>query len=426
MPLTKSKALLERAERLIPAGVNSPVRAYRAVGGNPPFIARASGARLVDCDGNEYLDYVGSWGPAILGHAAEPVVRAVERAARGGLSFGAPTELEVRFAEAIVERYPSIQMLRCVSSGTEATMSALRVARGYTRRDLIVKFDGGYHGHADGLLVKAGSGAATFGSPDSAGVPASMVATTVSMPYNDLSALERLFDARGKEIAAVIVEPVAGNMGCVAPVPGFLEGMVALCRNHGAVSIFDEVMTGCRLARGGAQERFGLCPDMTCLGKVIGGGMPLAAYGGRAEIMRCVAPLGAVYQAGTLSGNPVAVSAGLATLEALTPAVYELLEARGARLEGGLRKALVETKVAGCVQRVGSMLTLFFCPGAVRSYEDALKTDRERFARWHRGLLERGIYWPASQFEAAFVSAAHSEEEVDWTVEAARGALEGG
>jgi len=423
MQLTKSKALLARAERVIPAGVNSPVRAYRAVGGDPPFIARASGPRLFDCDGNEYLDYVGSWGPAILGHAAAPVVRAVEHAARAGLSFGAPTELEVRFAETIVQRFPSIQMLRCVSSGTEATMSALRVARGFTGREVIVKFDGAYHGHADALLVKAGSGAATFGSPDSAGVPASMVASTVSLPYNDLPALERLFAARGKEVAAVIVEPVAGNMGCVPPVPGFLEGILSLCQAHGAVSVFDEVMTGCRLAAGGAQERFGLRPDMTCLGKVIGGGMPLAAYGGRAEIMSRVAPLGPVYQAGTLSGNPVAVSAGLATLGALDSSVYELLEARGARLEEGLRKALTETNVAGSVARVGSMLTLFFHPGPLRSYDDVLQTDRARFARWHRGLLERGIYWPASQFEAAFISAAHSEADIDWTVEAAGAAL---
>ena len=423
MQLTKSKALLARAERVIPAGVNSPVRAYRAVGGDPPFIARASGPRLFDCDGNEYLDYVGSWGPAILGHAAAPVVRAVEHAARAGLSFGAPTELEVRFAETIVQRFPSIQMLRCVSSGTEATMSALRVARGSTGREVIVKFDGAYHGHADALLVKAGSGAATFGSPDSDGVPASMVASTVSLPYNDLPALERLFDARGKEVAAVIVEPVAGNMGCVPPVPGFLEGILSLCQAHGAVSVFDEVMTGCRLAAGGAQERFGLRPDMTCLGKVIGGGMPLAAYGGRAEIMSRVAPLGPVYQAGTLSGNPVAVSAGLATLGALDPSVYELLEARGARLEEGLRKALTETNVAGSVARVGSMLTLFFHPGPLRCYDDVLQTDRARFARWHRGLLERGIYWPASQFEAAFISAAHSEADIDWTVEAAGAAL---
>ncbi|MBN1919594.1 MAG: glutamate-1-semialdehyde 2,1-aminomutase [Verrucomicrobia bacterium] len=423
MQFAKSKALLERAERVIPAGVNSPVRAYRAVGGSPPFIARASGSRLVDCDANEYVDYIGSWGPAIVGHAATAVVQAVQRAAQAGLSFGAPTELEIRFAEAIVERFPSIQKLRCVSSGTEATMSALRVARGFTRRDVVVKFDGGYHGHADALLVKAGSGAATFGSPDSGGVPAAMVASTVSLPYNDVSALERLFGASGQHIAAVIVEPVAGNMGCVPPVPGFLEGILALCQAHGAVSIFDEVMTGCRLAPGGAQERFGLRPDMTCLGKVVGGGMPLAVYGGRAEIMDCVAPLGAVYQAGTLSGNPLAVSAGLATLNELTPAVYELLEARGARLERGLARALSETKVAGWVTRVGSMLTLFFHHGPVRCYEDVMLADRARFATWHRGLLARGIYWPPSQFEAAFISAAHTEEEIDWTIEVARAAL---
>ena len=418
-----SSALLERAQRLIPGGVNSPVRAFRAVGGHPVFIQRAFGARLVGADGTEYIDYVGSWGPAILGHAHPEVVRRVQQAAERGLSFGAPTALEVDFAELITRLYPSIEMLRCVSSGTEATMSALRAARGHTGRDVIVKFDGAYHGHADALLVKAGSGAATFGSPDSAGVPAGTVASTVTAPYNDERALRDLFLREGSRIAAVIVEPVAGNMGCVPPVPGFLDAIVELCREHGAVSIFDEVMTGSRLARGGAQERFGLRPAMTCLGKVVGGGMPLAVYGGRADIMRKISPLGPVYQAGTLSGNPLAVTAGLATLSLLDGGVYDRLEALGSRLEEGLNRALSDARVEGVVQRVGSMLTLFFHAGPVRSWLDASGADTARFGSWHRGLIERGIYWPPSQFEAAFVSAAHTESDVDRTVEAARAAL---
>jgi glutamate-1-semialdehyde 2,1-aminomutase len=358
-----------------------------------------------------------------LGHAPPAVVRAVCRTAEAGLSFGAPTELEVQFAEALTDHFPSVEMLRCVSSGTEATMSALRVARGYTGRDVVVKFDGAYHGHVDALLIQAGSGATTLGVPDSAGVPAPMVASTVSLPYNDVGALDALFEARGGEIAAVIVEPVAGNMGCVPPVAGFLEHIIALCKKHQAVSIFDEVMTGCRLSHGGAQQRFGLGPQMTCLGKVVGGGMPLAVYGGRRQIMQCVAPVGSVYQAGTLSGNPVAVSAGLATLRALDASLYQRVEESGAYLEEGLSAALRDTGVTGCVQRVGSMLTLFFHPGPVRSYADAIVSDRERFAAWHRGLLARGIYWPPSQFEAAFVSAAHTRSELEFTIEAARDAL---
>jgi glutamate-1-semialdehyde 2,1-aminomutase len=314
-------------------------------------------------------------------------------------------------------------MLRCVSSGTEATMSALRVARGFTGRDLVVKFDGAYHGHSDGLLVQAGSGAATFGVPDSAGVPAPVAALTVTSPYNDTGALERLFAEAGARIAAVIVEPVAGNMGCVAPEPGFLEAIVSSCRAHGALSIFDEIITGFRLAPGGAQQKYGLVPDLTCLGKVAGGGLPLAVYGGRADVLRRVAPLGPVYQAGTLSGNPVAVSAGLATLAELGPNLYEKLEALGARLERGLAAALAETRAGGCVQRVGSMLTLFFRPGPVRSWQDAKTSDTARFAAWHRAMTARGIYWPPAQFEAAFVSAAHTEADVDATVEAARHAL---
>jgi len=407
----------------MPGGVNSPVRAFRAVGGNPPFIERARGAKLYDADGREYLDYVGSWGPAILGHAHPTVVLAVKQAADNGLGFGAPTELEVRFAEAIIRRYPSIEMLRCVSSGTEATMSALRAARGFTGREIIVKFEGAYHGHADALLVKAGSGAVTFGSPDSAGVPEGAARTTLNLPYNDVAALEQAFAGRGSSIAAVIVEPVVGNMGCVPPVPGFLEKILSSCEKHGAVAIFDEVMTGCRLSPGGAQELYGLVPHMTCLGKIVGGGMPLAVYGGRAEIMRKVSPLGPVYQAGTLSGSPLAVSAGLATLAELGPALYEKLEALGARLQGGLQAALRDARAEGSVARVGSMLTVFFGAGPVRSWKDASACDTERFAGWHRGLMERGVYWPPSQFEAAFISGAHTNDDVDHTIRAAREAL---
>jgi glutamate-1-semialdehyde 2,1-aminomutase len=419
----RSKALFERALAVIPGGVNSPVRAFRAVGGEPIFIARAEGARVHDEDGRAYVDYIGSWGPAILGHAHPSVVRAVQEAAALGLSFGAPTAGEVRFAEAVRALYPGIAKLRCVSSGTEATMSAIRAARGFTKRDAIVKFEGCYHGHADHLLVKAGSGLATSGVPDSAGVPEGTARTTLTLPFNDAAALDALFAARGGEIAAVIVEPVVGNMGCVPPEPGFLARILALCKQHGAVSIFDEVMTGCRLARGGAQERFGLVADLTTLGKVIGGGMPLAAYGGRDEIMSVVAPLGPVYQAGTLSGNPVAVAAGLATMERLVPALYEKLEQLGALLEEGLVAALRSAGVPGRVQRVGSMITLFFREGPVRSWSDAAGADTKRFASWHRGLLARGVYWPPSQFEAAFLSGAHTEDDVARTVDAARADL---
>jgi glutamate-1-semialdehyde 2,1-aminomutase len=420
---TTSKVLFERARAVIPGGVNSPVRAFRAVGGEPVFIVRAHGARVCGADGTEYLDYVGSWGPAILGHAHPDVVRAVQEVAAHGLSFGAPTEQEVRFAEKIRSLYPSIEKLRSVSSGTEATMSAIRVARGFTGRELIVKFEGCYHGHADGLLVKAGSGLATFGVPDSAGVPEGTARSTLTLPFNDLAALRALLAARGQEIAAVIVEPVVGNMGCVPPEPGFLAGIVDGCRACGALSIFDEVMTGSRLAPGGAQELFGLRPDLTALGKVIGGGMPLAAYGGREDVMDCVAPLGPVYQAGTLSGNPVAVAAGLATLERLEPALYEKLERLGAMLQEGLRGAARDCGVAACVQRVGSMITLFFQQGPVRCWSDAKACDTERFASWHAGMLARGFYWPPSQFEAAFISGAHTEADIEATVAAARAVL---
>ncbi len=420
---TLSRSLFERALLCIPGGVNSPVRAFRAVSGEPVFVARAEGASIYGADGTAYLDYVGSWGPMILGHAHPDVIRAVQDAATKGLSFGAPTELEVRFAERIRELYPTMDMLRCVSSGTEATMSALRAARGFTKRDNIVKFEGCYHGHADHLLVKAGSGLATFGTPDSGGVPDAFAKTTLTLPFNDEGALRELFSKRGTEIAAVIVEPVVGNMGCVPPEPGFLDAIIRLASDHGAISIFDEVMTGCRLAPGGAQEKYGLKPDMTTLGKIVGGGMPLAVYGGRSDIMQCISPLGPVYQAGTLSGNPVSVSAGLATLAHLGPALYMRLEALGARLEEGFARAIRDTKAAACVQRVGSMITVFFCEGPVRSWTDADRADRKRFAAFHGELLRRGIYWPPAQFEAAFLSGAHTEEDIDRTVMAAREAL---
>ncbi len=418
-----SGALFERAQRVIVAGVNSPVRAFRAVGGVPPFIARARGSRLFDEDGNEFIDYVGSWGPAILGHADPQVIAAVQSALTNGLSFGAPTALEVEFAELVTSMVPSIELMRCVSSGTEATMSAIRVARGFTGRDVLIKFEGCYHGHADHLLVKAGSGAATFGEPDSAGVPASVARLTLTLPYNDIGALERAFTDSPGVIAAVIVEPVVGNMGCVPPIAGFLEAIIALCKRDGAVSIFDEVMTGFRLSRAGAQGHYGLHPDLTALGKIAGGGMPLAIYGGRRDIMSKVAPLGPVYQAGTLSGNPSAVTAGLATLSRLDAALYAKLESLGARLEAGLTEAAAKANAELCVQRVGSMLTPFFTRGPVRNWNDSAKQDKERFVRFHRSLLEQGIYWPASQYEAAFISVAHSEADIDRTVAAAAEAL---
>ena len=420
-----SQSLFERASTVLPGGVNSPVRAFRAVGGSPVFIVRAHGARLVSADGVEYIDYINSWGPAILGHAHPAVVKAVQRAAEGGLSFGAPTELEVVVAERIRGLYPQMEKLRCVSRGTEATMSAIRVARGFTGRDVVVKFEGCYHGHADHLLVKAGSGLATFGVPDSAGVPDPIARLTLTLPFNDPAALREAFATRGADIAAVILEPVVGNMGCVPPEPGFLDLVVSLCREHGALSIFDEVMTGCRLAPGGAQERYGVRADLTTLGKVIGGGMPLAAYGGRDDIMRVVAPLGPVYQAGTLSGNPVAVSAGLATLDHLTPDLYARLEQLGAALEDGLRAACRDAGVPSCVQRVGSMITLFFREGPVRGWADASASDTKRFAAWHAGMLSRGIYWPPSQYEAAFLSGALSDDDIARTIAACREALRG-
>jgi glutamate-1-semialdehyde 2,1-aminomutase len=418
-----SRALYDRATRVIPGGVNSPVRAFRAVGGSPVFVSRAEGAYLYDADGRRYVDYVGSWGPMILGHADPAIVAAIADAAARGTSYGAPTELEVRFAETLCALYPSMQMVRAVSSGTEATMSALRVARGFTGRDVIVKFEGCYHGHADLLLVKAGSGGATLGVPDSAGVPASTVIHTATLAYNDLLALHAFFASRGDEVAAVIVEPVVGNMGVVPPEPGFLETILDLCAKHGAVSIFDEVMTGCRVARGGMQELAALEPDITCLGKIVGGGMPLAAYGGKRIMMERLAPLGPVYQAGTLSGNPVAVSAGLATLDRLDAPLYARLERLSERLARGLSQAIAACRAPACVQRVGSMMTLFFTKGPVRSWVDAKACDTPAFARWHSRMLAAGVYWPPSQFEAAFVSGAHGERDIDETVRAAAEAL---
>jgi glutamate-1-semialdehyde 2,1-aminomutase len=420
---TKSVELLARAERVIPGGVNSPVRAFRSVGQKPVFIARAQGPYLFGADGTRYVDYVGSWGPMILGHAHPAIVEAITKAALNGTSYGAPTELEVVFAEKVIELYPSIEMMRAVSSGTEACMGAIRAARGFTGRSVIVKFEGCYHGHADFLLVKAGSGALTLGVPDSAGVPAETAGTTWTLPYNDTHALKALFAAHGSSIAAVIVEPVVGNMGVVPPVPGFLEAILGMCTLHGAVSIFDEVMTGCRVARGGMQGRIHVRPDMTCLGKIIGGGMPLAVYGGKRAIMEKVAPLGPVYQAGTLSGNPVAVSAALAMIELLGGNLYERLEALGARLESGLVAAAQRVGIDAQVQRVGSMITLFFKKGAVLSFADAVNSDTARFAGWHRGMLSRGFYWPPSQYEAAFISATHDDSIIDATLAAAEASM---
>jgi glutamate-1-semialdehyde 2,1-aminomutase len=420
--MTESSRLFAAAERIIPGGVNSPVRAFRGVGGQPFFVARAEGARIWDVDGHAYLDFVGSWGPLVLGHAPARVVAAVSEAARHGTSYGAPTAREVELAEAVTSAYPSMEMVRLVSSGTEAAMSALRLARGFTGRDMLVKFDGCYHGHADSLLVKAGSGGATFSIPDSQGVPTALAGLTLTAPFNDLEAVRALFRARPDAIAAVIVEPVAGNMGVVAPAPGFLEGLRDITSRHGALLIFDEVITGFRVGYGGAQERYGVRPDLTCLGKILGGGMPIAAYGGRRAVMERIAPLGGVYQAGTLSGNPLAVAAGLTTLEALrVPGVYARLENLGARMEQGLRVASEKAGVPLTVNRVGSMLTSFFCVGPVNDYASARQADTARYARYFHAMLERGVFLAPSQFEAAFVSLAHSEHDID---EAARAAAD--
>jgi glutamate-1-semialdehyde 2,1-aminomutase len=418
MKLDKSERVFARAQRVIPGGVNSPVRAFRSVGGTPPFIARGQGARLYDLDGNEYIDYVGSWGPLLLGHRHPAIVDAVSRALESGTSFGAPTEQEVELAEAIRHAVPSMEMVRLVNSGTEATMSAIRVARGFTGRDLTVKFEGCYHGHVDSLLVKAGSGLATLGIADTPGVPRSFSDTTLALPFNSVDAVEAAFRAHPGRIAGVIVEPVSGNMGCVPPVPGFLEALREITAREGALLILDEVMTGFRVAYGGAQQRFGITPDLTTLGKVIGGGLPIGAYGGRGDIMSRVAPTGPIYQAGTLSGNPLAVAAGLAMLRYLRghPEVYDELEAKSAAIVGAAPAGIT-------VNRVGSMFTWFFSSQPVTDFASAKRADTRKFAAFHRRMLEQGIYLPPSQFEAAFVSAAHTDEDVRRTTEAAAGAF---
>jgi glutamate-1-semialdehyde 2,1-aminomutase len=424
MRLDHSRQLLRRARRCIPGGVNSPVRAFGSVGETPRFLVRGKGARVVDADGHEYIDYVGSWGPLILGHADAGVLRAVRDAAARGTSFGAPTELEVELAEAICKALPSVARVRMVSSGTEATMSALRLARAATGRERVLKFAGCYHGHVDALLVGAGSGVATLGIPGSPGVPPAFVELTLQVPYNDLDAAEAAFRRFGDEIACIIVEPVAGNMGCVPPLSGFLRGLRRLCDRYGALLVFDEVMTGFRVAYGGAQARYRVRPDLTCLGKVVGGGLPAAAYGGRADLMRRVAPEGPVYQAGTLAGNPLAMAAGLATLKRLRrPGTYEALEARGSRLMQGLGSMARECGVELTATALGGMFGFFFHPGPVRNFADAQKSHQGRFRRFYRAMLRRGIYLAPSPFEAGFVSLAHGTRELDATLDAARVAL---
>jgi glutamate-1-semialdehyde 2,1-aminomutase len=422
MSIQRSQAIFERARAIIPGGVNSPVRACRSVGVDPVFIARGEGATVIDADGNRYLDLIGSWGPLILGHAHPELLAAIAEAAAAGTTFGAPTEIEVRFAEALRAAYPSMEMVRAVSSGTEATMSALRLARGFTGRAKIVKSDGGYHGHADCLLVSAGSGVATLGIPGSAGVPEGAARDTIVVPFNDLAAVEAALAAG--DVAAVIIEPVAGNMGLVEPARGYLEGLRALTAKHGTVLIFDEVMTGFRVAYGGAQARYGITPDLTTIGKVIGGGLPAAAFGGRADIMQKLAPLGPVYQAGTLSGNPLAMAAGLKAMELLgRPGTYERLEALGARLGDGLAAAAREAGVPACVNRVGSMLTLFFATGPITDYATAKTADTARFGAFFRKMRDRGVFLPPSQFEAMFVSLAHTDDDIEQILTAARAAL---
>jgi len=411
MDRRRSEALFTRAQKLIPGGVNSPVRAFRSVGGTPPFIARGEGSKIYDVDGNEYIDYVLSWGPLILGHRPQIVTDALREVLEIGTSFGAPTEREVELAELIRECVPSIEMVRLVSSGTEATMSALRVARGFTGRDLTIKFEGCYHGHVDSLLVKAGSGMATLGIADTAGVPESFAATTLALPFNSIEAVEKAFSERGDKIAAVIVEPVVGNMGCVPPLPGFLEALRSLTLRNGALLIFDEVMTGFRLALGGAQQRFSIKPDLTTLGKIIGAGLPMAAYGGRADVMNKVAPVGPIYQAGTLSGNPLAVSAGIAMLRHLKshPEIYETVERRTAQLASQVPPGIT-------INRVGSMFTFFFSSDPVTDWESAKRSDTGRFKQFFHWMLDRGIYLAPSQFEAGFVSSAHTGPDIARTV----------
>ncbi len=417
----KSAQLYEEAVRYIPGGVNSPVRAFKSVGGTPVFIAKGEGALLTDVDGNTYIDYVGSWGPLVLGHRHPEVVKALQNCLEIGTSFGAPTELETLLANMIVDALPAVDMVRLVNSGTEATMSAIRLARGYTKRNKIVKFAGCYHGHADFLLIKAGSGALTLGVPTSPGVPASIAEHTIIAPYNNLDNLQEIFRQVGENIAAVIVEPVAGNMGVIPPAPGFLAGLRKLTEQYRALLIIDEVMTGFRVAYGGAQVLYDVEPDLTTLGKIIGGGLPVGAYAGKREIMSVVAPVGPVYQAGTLSGNPLAVTAGIATLQLLRqPGVYDALEQKSSRLEQGLRQAAAEAGLELTFNRVGSMLCTFFTCQPVTDYDSAAKSDTKQFAKFFAGMLRKGVYLAPSQFEAAFMSLAHSDEQIDHTIEAAR------
>jgi glutamate-1-semialdehyde 2,1-aminomutase len=424
LKLERSREVYQAAVKLMPGGVNSPARAFGAVGGEPIIMDRADGAYLVDVDGNRYIDYIGSWGPMILGHGDPDVVQAVQKAVQTGMSFGAPTVAENTLAELIIQMVPSVEKVRLVNSGTEATMSAIRLARGFTGRDVIVKFAGNYHGHVDSLLVAAGSAAATLGVPDSPGVTAGCGKDTMVLKYNDVAGLVEAFKTHGDQIAGVIIEPVVGNMGCVTPSKEFLEQLRALTEQDGALLILDEVMTGFRVAPGGAQQLFGVTPDITTLGKIVGGGMPIGAYGGRRDIMDNVLPAGKVFQAGTLSGNPVATAAGIATLRKLQdPAVYERVDALAARLETGLDAAATELGVAHTTNRVGSMLTLFFNAEPVLSWDEAAQCDTAKFAKFFWKLLERGVYFPCSQYEALFVSAAHTEEDIDATIAAAREAL---
>ncbi|WP_068783112.1 glutamate-1-semialdehyde 2,1-aminomutase [Paenibacillus phocaensis] len=420
----QSRQAFEEAKRVLPGGVNSPVRAFKSVGLTPMYIEHGSGSRIYDIDGNSFIDYVGSWGPLIMGHAHPEVVRALQETAAKGTSFGAPTLLETQMAQLVAERVPSIDVVRMVNSGTEATMSAIRLARGYTGRSKIMKFEGSYHGHADSLLIKAGSGVATLGLPDSPGVPEGVAANTIAVPYNDLASVELAFERFGEEIAGVIVEPVAGNMGVVPPLPGFLEGLRRITEQYGSLLIFDEVMTGFRVHLNCAQGRFGITPDLTCLGKVIGGGLPVGAYGGKREIMEQIAPNGPIYQAGTLSGNPLAMVAGYTTLSLLTPEVYDRLERLSAKLEEGLARNAKERGIPCTINRVGSMVCPFFTEEKVINYDTAKTSDLDLFRRYFAALVEQGINVAPSQFEGMFVSGVHTDEDIELTVEAHRLALQ--